>query len=880
MIIKEIIIDGFGIFSNFRINNLASGINIISGRNEAGKSTLLKFIRYTLFGYPRLTEQRMKPGGGDHGGKIKVLMASGEEVLLDRTGKDHLTFFVGDVPSQDKSQWAGLLGNADDMLFNNIYAFSLDELIGLGSFTESRLSDRLFSLGSGLGNISLGEISGSLQKTIDSIYSPKGKIQKIPVLLKEIEDKESLLEPVESSISKYNELQERLMNLGSEITVLEAEIKNALAEQNKFEDYLRCYESYVAISAIDDELSTLPECVDYPDDGLKKLAEDELKEKALEERIRDLQQGTEEETGISDLEIKIERLAFNNALLAKKSEMDHLRENLKLHIQTISDKIELSVTLSDLNKHIQRSLKDINSQWTEEHISGLNDLRVHQDRIKAFKSDFEQIKTERLESETLLKAQLAGKRIINTRNVVKLLSLIMLLGSLPFFFYNLLVAGIVMVIIAIVLFSGSNFVLEKDPDQSVKQKIGILDENENILQKTYGSYVSGSLHLNEKLTPDSMLEILLSINDLKKKIAERDSVKEKFEAKEKSILDFESIVSEFSDIITFNSIDTISRVNQILDEYSHDKEVSDTKTSLDNELEKKKRGLLKTVNELKIIREHIESTVGSILAVSREDYKAKYAVNNRVIVLKAARKQAILTISTIAGLEKVNGVIDYLKNNDQNSIKQRLNEKSDELKEMNDMLGAKKEERGSVGKEISQLEKKGNVAEILTGIESDKEKLVIEYQAWLANKIALKVLSEVKSKFEKEKQPVVIRNSSRHFRKITGEKFDRITSPMDAVGITVFDTNENAKQIDQLSRGTREQLLLSLRLGFIEEYEKHSEPLPLVVDEIFVNFDPDRTKKTAEIFSDFAKGRQVIIFTCHPDTERYFNKSEINLINL
>ncbi len=62
-----------------------------------------------------------------------------------------------------------------------------------------------------------------------------------------------------------------------------------------------------------------------------------------------------------------------------------------------------------------------------------------------------------------------------------------------------------------------------------------------------------------------------------------------------------------------------------------------------------------------------------------------------------------------------------------------------------------------------------------------------------------------------------------------------------------------------------------MRLGLIEEYEKLKEPLPLVLDDIFVNFDPGRTKAIATIIESFAEKRQVIIFTCHPGLAEKFS---------
>ena len=49
MIIHEIKINGFGKHSNWELN-FAEGVNVISGGNESGKSTVVAFIRAMLYG--------------------------------------------------------------------------------------------------------------------------------------------------------------------------------------------------------------------------------------------------------------------------------------------------------------------------------------------------------------------------------------------------------------------------------------------------------------------------------------------------------------------------------------------------------------------------------------------------------------------------------------------------------------------------------------------------------------------------------------------------------------------------------------------------------------------------------------------------------------
>jgi len=65
--------DGFGILKDFDQADLEPGVTVLLGENEAGKSTLLAFVRAMLFGFPdgRSKERSYPPLlGGRHGGKL------------------------------------------------------------------------------------------------------------------------------------------------------------------------------------------------------------------------------------------------------------------------------------------------------------------------------------------------------------------------------------------------------------------------------------------------------------------------------------------------------------------------------------------------------------------------------------------------------------------------------------------------------------------------------------------------------------------------------------------------------------------------------------------------------------------------------------------
>ena len=85
MKIDSLHIDGFGVWNDRTWGPLEPGLNVFYGPNEAGKSTLMAFIRSILFGLDRRGQaRRYEPlNGGTHGGWIDVESAPGKGTRFD-----------------------------------------------------------------------------------------------------------------------------------------------------------------------------------------------------------------------------------------------------------------------------------------------------------------------------------------------------------------------------------------------------------------------------------------------------------------------------------------------------------------------------------------------------------------------------------------------------------------------------------------------------------------------------------------------------------------------------------------------------------------------------------------------------------------------------
>ena len=75
MKIEKLIIYGFGKHENVTVD-FTSGINVVYGLNEAGKTTIQQFILHVLFGFPQRNSAllRYEPkSGGKYGGQVQLV---------------------------------------------------------------------------------------------------------------------------------------------------------------------------------------------------------------------------------------------------------------------------------------------------------------------------------------------------------------------------------------------------------------------------------------------------------------------------------------------------------------------------------------------------------------------------------------------------------------------------------------------------------------------------------------------------------------------------------------------------------------------------------------------------------------------------------------
>jgi uncharacterized protein YhaN len=202
----------------------------------------------------------------------------------------------------------------------------------------------------------------------------------------------------------------------------------------------------------------------------------------------------------------------------------------------------------------------------------------------------------------------------------------------------------------------------------------------------------------------------------------------------------------------------------------------------------------------------------------------------------------------------------------------RLQQLQDEEKRTRSVVDGLHSEQGNLDRQRAEFEKSGQALELHSEINVLEEKLANDAQRWAVLTIARDVFERTREEFQQERQPALMLSASKYLSKLT---LGRYTSVRAVIGekeqdLQVIDGQGQTKRANELSRGTAEQLFLAMRFALIEEYAKNAEPMPVVLDDILVNFDPERAKAACKVIIDLSEQFQVIFLTCHPETEAMF----------
>lgn len=171
---------------------------------------------------------------------------------------------------------------------------------------------------------------------------------------------------------------------------------------------------------------------------------------------------------------------------------------------------------------------------------------------------------------------------------------------------------------------------------------------------------------------------------------------------------------------------------------------------------------------------------------------------------------------------------------------------------------------GELKQELSQAKRAKSFDEIKLRYQQVRTRQNESAQDYARLLLAKRMLEAAIAAWESKSQPEVYRQASRLLALMTDGRWVKVT--MTAEGkLQVVDAVKTVREPVHLSLGTCQQLYLALRIALLMTAENVGRAVPILADDILVNFDARRRTGAARALAELACTRQVILFTCHEE---------------
>ena len=187
------------------------------------------------------------------------------------------------------------------------------------------------------------------------------------------------------------------------------------------------------------------------------------------------------------------------------------------------------------------------------------------------------------------------------------------------------------------------------------------------------------------------------------------------------------------------------------------------------------------------------------------------------------------------------------------------------LRDADDRIDDLTTELAHLAREREQLERSADIPTCELRVTDLEAQLVEAVSRWAALTVAHQLVEGTLARYQRERQPDVVKRAAARFSQITGGRYQRLE--VRDQEIVAIDHAEREVPAPALSLGAKEQLYLCMRFALAESYAKTTK-LPLLLDDITVNADDldtnaegNRLRRLAETIASVATEQQVLVFT-------------------
>ena len=907
MKLKQLQIDGFGKINN-QIITIDPQNQLIFGANEAGKSTIYQFIRTILFGFPKKREmvRDFTPVNGSvYGGKITFENQIHGQVVVERykeKNKGQASVRLEDGTTGSESLLEQMLSPLTKETFDQIFTFQQEQLTELNQLNETKLQHLLLSVGL-TGSRRLTRMGDNFLKERQKLFKPSGRVPEINQKLRQLEKIEEQIAIVEAQEKTYQQKRHQMSELTEEITAIEKEKiyqqeleKTVLEQQKRFPMYIE-WESLEKEFSEDGHVSerrldeVRQELANY--DFLLRKEKELLESQSahLETESPAYQFYLENQRLFDDL---LEEQLLVESLTERRQLLDQQLKEYQNSKQTLFEKYRLSEeTLPvELAEDVEQEMLAL-AKEEEELVRQKVVLSNEKSRLSIRHKDVDYALTT---VENQLTPYEGGKsETANMSSSIKWFSGLALAIALLFLMLALVIGKFWLYLVVIIL-AGAGVYGFIYTNKSKNNKAPLSKESakeDYLLQLSMADEVAHSMH------------------DIDTQLAEVDEKDVQLQAKKQDWADRygfsmkETMTLWLSRIPIYLQLQNIqekeeemlgnlAEIDRVLESYKDSLSFAKQWVSIENKSVKESFHALKEfVNEqqryltdkamatnnqqsfqekLHDIRKEVASAKETVLSLI--DSSKVTTVEEGKVWLK---KQEMSEKSQSRKEELALSLEDYFDLNKRYqlvSINQHLIRVKNEIDRCHEKINQNQDTYQALKYELLQMEKNGSLDQLYQEKENRLSVIKDLSEKWMTYRVAEELTQDVFRYLSDQQLPALLATVTSYFKILTEGRYIKVF--VREGQLMVLDNNQRKWPIIQLSTGTKDQLYIAFRLGFVHLHNEDYDA-PIIIDDGWLHFDHQRKMVLFRLLKGFSQRTQIICLSSDESVRAYYEAQDLSL---
>ncbi|MBU3181532.1 AAA family ATPase [Clostridium psychrophilum] len=904
MKITELDIRDFGVFQGEKLKDLGDKIIVIGGANRSGKTSLMQVLRNIPFGFSKSKD--LPPSKFQYDVRCDLQKEDGVIASVKLKGFSNPEIVYN---NQAESNDHNGLYNIDKATYRELFTISLDELNKNTDKEDSNLQSML--LGAGFKHIvKIPSIAKELREKASVIGGTRGnpstKMFKpyTENIRKSVEERKKSIKQLGTFSLKKNNLVLLESNISSKENELLINSNNIIKLEFLKHNYNINENGEKMLANIKTYFFNDGDIKEYNIEKAKLLKNQYIKE--LERYKNDSYEFTNDKT--KDKFIKMLLVGSKVEIISFYSGISGLKEMCKNLIFVKDEYYEKSGLLMS-------KIRRANENWvTFDDIAEINCNEVQQtiltQNIEKFREN-KDLKTnlDKKIEEYKIQQEILEKQILpyDSAEYIKkyfYFDLFFVIIGLGLFFINKMLGCSLIIIGAIgtVLYlyinhSKSKLIINRNVEikqqiinthvnccksieelkgieKKLKNSYNIMDEYRDIL-KLDGRVSEYGIKDSYK-TVAYLKDEIFDCNLLKKKLSNQfNSLCEPLDSISKVLNKFTYIFAKQLDKISLDNIE--NRCNDILlkvetlYKYLMLVEKADMSYSKLNTLVEEIQEFLCDNNSEDImldIEKYINKGTQYIKYMNQKN-ELKINQNQLLQGIKSKRikeiicdmKEELVPIGDVALLKIIHDLYDgYISGDEINCDYDLACAKNKKLILQLDIL---KNEKQTLKDEIKRLNSDETLVKHEKAIRQARTQLRTLAEKYAIYNTAALLLEKIRERFLENTKDKLLKGASDILSDITSGEYKNIMPPdnlMQGDFRTKLQDDSIKESSEELSRGTKEQLFLAVRMSRIKEIKPS---LPVILDDSFVNFDIAHTRNTVKAIVELSKTHQIFVLTCH-----------------